>query len=189
MRPLKLTMTAFGPYAGTQVLDFAELGDNHLFLIHGPTGAGKSTLLDAICFALYGESSGGERDGESLRSDHASPDLLTEVELDFRVGERAFRVKRSPKQERPKQRGEGMVTVQPHVEMWALATDGSELEVLGSKIGEVNEQILTLLGFQSEQFRQVIMLPQGQFRDLLLADSKKREVILAQLFDTLFRPG
>ena len=184
MRPLKLTMSAFGPYAGEQMLDFNELGDNRLFLIHGPTGGGKSTILDAISFALYGESSGAERDSESLRSDHASPDLLTEVVLDFRVGDRTFRVKRSPKQDRPKQHGDGMVTLQPHVEMWALDANGSEMEVLGSKIGDVNAAVVKLLGFQSEQFRQIIMLPQGKFRDLLLADSKKREAILAQLFDT-----
>ena len=184
MRPLKLTLSAFGPYAGTQVLDFSELGDNHLFLIHGPTGGGKSTLLDAICFALYGESSGNERDGESMRSDYAGADLATEVQLDFRVGDSMFRIKRSPKQERPKISGDGTTTSQPQVQMWALDEAGAEIEVLGSKIGEVNDQVVKLLGFQSEQFRQVIMLPQGKFRELLLADSKKREIILAQLFDT-----
>lgn len=184
MRPLKLTMNAFGPYAGTQVLDFSTLSDSQLFLIHGPTGGGKSTLLDAICYALYGESSSAERDGESLRSHHAAPDHLTEVELDFRVGSRKFRIKRSPKQERPALRGDGMVAVQPAVAMWALKDDDSEAEVLASKIGEVHNKVTELLGFESEQFRQVIMLPQGKFRDLLLADSKKREAILAQLFDT-----
>jgi DNA repair protein SbcC/Rad50 len=184
MRPQKLTMSAFGPYSGQQVLDFDELGENQLFLIHGPTGGGKSTLLDAITFALYGESSGNERSGESLRSDYASPDLLTEVELDFRVGEQAFRIRRSPRQERSRKHGEGSTLIQPKVELWALNDEGAELEVLGSKIGVVDGQITKILGFQSEQFRQVIMLPQGQFRELLLADSKKREVILEQLFDT-----
>ena len=177
-------MSAFGPYAGEQVLDFGELGKNQLFLIHGPTGGGKSTLLDAISFALYGESSGDERDGESLRSDYASSDVPTEVTLDFQVGEHTFRILRSPKQERSAKRGDGLVTIQPHVEMWALNDDGSEAEVLGSKIGDVQAKVVELLGLQSEQFRQVIMLPQGKFRELLLADSKKREVILRQLFDT-----
>ena len=94
MRPLKLTMSAFGPYAGEQVLDFGELGKNQLFLIHGPTGGVNSTVLDAISFALYGESSGDERDGESLRSDYASSDVPTEVTLDFQVGEQTFSILR-----------------------------------------------------------------------------------------------
>ena len=166
------------------MLDFDELGDNQLFLIHGPTGGGKSTLLDAISFALYGESSGDERDGESLRSDYANSDVPTKVTLDFEVNKQKFRILRSPKQERSAKRGDGLVTIQPHVEMWALNDDGSEAEVLGSKIGDVQAKVVELLGLQSEQFRQVIMLPQGKFRELLLADSKKREVILRQLFDT-----
>ena len=130
MRPLRLTMTAFGPYAGHQVLDFGDLGDNRLFLIHGPTGSGKTTLLDALSFALYGVSSGADRDGEGLRSDHAPSERVTDVALDFRVGQRCSRIKRSPRQERPKQRGGGTVTQQPEATRWLVDDRGAETELL-----------------------------------------------------------
>ena len=188
MRPLKLTMDAFGPYAGRQELNFAELGDNHLFLIHGPTGGGKTTLLDAISFALYGESSGADRDGEGLRSDLANAKLETRVILDFRVGEKRYRVSRAPKQERPKLRGEGVLVSQPSAQLWTIDDAGTEKSVLATKNKEVDKEIAEILGFRGEQFRQVIMLPQGKFRELLLAKSQQREEILAALFDTrIFR--
>ena len=188
MRPLKLRMDAFGPYAGRQDLNFDELGDNRLFLIHGPTGGGKTTLLDAISFALYGESSGADRDGEGLRSDLADAKLETRVTLDFRVGENRYRVARSPKQERPKLRGEGTKTSQPSATLWTLDEQGDEKDVLATKNKDVDKNIEEILGFRGEQFRQVIMLPQGKFRELLLAKSQQREEILAALFDTkIFR--
>ncbi|MCL4486850.1 MAG: AAA family ATPase [Chloroflexi bacterium] len=112
MKPLKLELVAFGPFAGKHVVDFPELGDATFFLIHGPTGAGKTTILDAICFSLYGDASGGERDGNEMRSHHAKPEVATEVTFDFALGPETFRIKRSPKQERPKARGEGTTTVQ-----------------------------------------------------------------------------
>ena len=100
MRPRRLTMHAFGPYAAEQVLDFGELPGDALFLVHGPTGSGKTSMLDAVCFALYGESSGEERDGASLRSHHAAPDCETSVAFEFDLGPRRYRVTRSPKQTR-----------------------------------------------------------------------------------------
>ena len=122
MKPLRLSMRAFGPYAGEQNLDFTVLGSATCFLIHGPTGAGKTSILDAICFALYGEASGGERDPKRLRSDHAEPGTLTEVVFDFNLGAETYRVSRSPEQERPKARGTGTTTQQPKAS--ALAADG-----------------------------------------------------------------
>ena len=100
MKPHTLKMQAFGPYAGTEVVDFDELGDNRLFLIHGQTGGGKTTILDAICFALYGQSSGGERKSETFRSDHADVEVETEVTLDFSIGEKIYRVQRKPRRSR-----------------------------------------------------------------------------------------
>ena len=100
MRPLRLEMRGFGAYAGREVLDFAALGQGTLFLVHGPTGAGKTTILDAICFALYGKTSGGERDGRQMRSQHAAEEP-TEVVLDFALGDAAYRVRRNPEYDRP----------------------------------------------------------------------------------------
>src|SRR4051812_2613515 len=113
MRPLRLEMTGFGAYAGRQVIDFEALGGSALFLIHGPTGAGKTTILDAISFALYGETSGGERDGRQMRSQHAAPETSTEVVLDFAIGPAAYRVRRNPDYERPAKRG-GKTTAERH---------------------------------------------------------------------------
>ena len=106
MRPLAITLSAFGPFAGLHRIDFNDLAENRLFLITGPTGSGKTTLLDAMCFALYGDSSGAERDAKQMRSDHAGADILTEVVFDFALGDKVFRVRRVPEQERAKRRGE-----------------------------------------------------------------------------------
>lgn len=189
MRPLRLEIAAFGPYAEPQVVDFEQLGEQRLFLVHGPTGAGKSTLLDALCFALYGDTAGPERDGKSFRSHFAGPEQTTSVTLDFRVGERTYRVVRQPEQERAKLRGEGTTVSQPAATLW----DRTEVtraddpgKVLAARPTHVTEAVVGILGFRSEQFRQVIVLPQGRFRELLLAGSKDREEILRQLFETQF---
>ncbi len=102
MKLRRLTMTAFGPYAGTETLDFTRLGERSLFLICGPTGAGKSSILDGICYGLYGETSGDDRKPERMRSDHADPETPTEVTLEFELGSKAYRVVRSPQQEKPR---------------------------------------------------------------------------------------
>ncbi|HZN67835.1 MAG TPA: AAA family ATPase, partial [Tepidisphaeraceae bacterium] len=110
MKPLKLTVRAFGPYATEQVFDFSRLGGRGFFLIHGPTGAGKTSILDAITFALYGQASGSLRGARDLRSDHADAATPTEVQFDFSVGESVYRVRRSPEQQRPRKRGAGFAT-------------------------------------------------------------------------------
>lgn len=188
MRPLKLTMSAFGPYAGTQVLDFTELGGRSFFLIHGPTGSGKTTILDAICFSLYGDTSGAQRDGRQMRSDHTDHSIITEITFDFAVGSETYRVRRSPDQERPKRRGEGTTSMPSDATLWrrtgfAREEDGA---VLASGTKKVTEAVEKLLGFKSPQFRQVVLLPQGEFRKLLTADSRERQVILETLFRTEF---
>src|SRR5512140_1287371 len=117
MRPLKLTMTAFGPYAGTETVDFRELGTKTFFLIHGPTGSGKTSILDGMCFALFGDSSGGERDGRQMRSHHADGDTLTEVRFGFALGADRYRVRRVPEQMRKARRGGGETKQQPIAEL------------------------------------------------------------------------
>lgn len=187
MRPLKLVMSAFGPYAGTQVLDFTELGHRNFFLIHGPTGAGKTAILDAVCFALYGDTSGAQRDGRQMRSDHADLAVTTEVVFDFSVGGRVYRVRRNPEQERPKKRGDGTTVMPPGATLWDRT--GKKLDdegvVMATGTSRVNEAVEGLLGFKSEQFRQVVLLPQGDFRRLLTANSVERQHVL----ETLFRTG
>jgi exonuclease SbcC len=186
MRPIKLTIRAFGPYAGTQTFDFRELAGRDFFLIHGPTGAGKTTVLDAICYALYGDTSGAERDGKSMRSDLAPLEVQTEVELDFRLGGESYRIHRKPEQERPRLRGQGTTLAQQEVTLWRRTgcDDQDEGTVLASRWREAGEEVERIVGFKSEQFRQVVMLPQGKFRELLSAGSQKRQEILEVLFRT-----
>jgi DNA repair protein SbcC/Rad50 len=184
MRPLTLEMHAFGPYARSQTLDFRELGDRPLFLIHGPTGAGKSTILDAICFALYGETSGDERDGGQMRSDYAPVDLKTSVVYEFGIGDEIYRIDRTPKYDVLRDDGETYRTIQHSVQMWRrFGADGDD-ELIGSRVGEVGEQVERLLGLRADQFRQVVVLPQGRFRELLTASSNEREKIFSTLFQT-----
>lgn len=184
MKPLNLSIQAFGPFAGYEQIDFSLLGSNPLFLINGPTGAGKSSILDAICFALYGETTGKDRDPSQMRCDHADPNLLTEVVLDFQLGNCKYRVRRVPKQERSKTRSEGTTLQQSEAQLWLL--DGSENGSLlvAKSVTDANNEIRSRIGLDVEQFRQVMVLPQGKFRELLMADSKEREKIFGQLFQT-----
>jgi len=172
-------MQAFGPYSGTETIDFTRLGEAPLFLISGPTGAGKTSILDGICFALYGDSSGGLRGGRTLRSDFADPKTSTQVTFSFALGGKEYRVQRSPIQELPKQRGEGFTTKQPEAHLW----DGAE-RLLENKVTDVTARVTELLGFKDDQFRQVVLLPQGEFQRFLLAKPSERESILAVLFQT-----
>ncbi len=183
MRPLCLTMTAFGPYAQQQKLDFRELQDRTFFLIHGPTGSGKTTILDGMCFALFGDASGTQREGKSMRSDHADSTVITEVIFDFAIGEACYQVKRIPEQERPKKRGEGTTTMLAQAELWSMPLVGEPI-LLAAKWLDVTRQIEILLGFKSSQFRQVVLLPQGEFRKLLTANSNERQEIMQALFKT-----
>ncbi len=184
MRPLRLVLQAFGPYAGCETLDFSVLTPGALFLVHGATGSGKTSILDGICYALYGESSGLERGPREMRSHHAPADLLTEVSLDFALGSRRLRVQRIPEQERPKKSGSGTTTQKADATLYRLDDQGQEAEVLATGSSGVGQEIEKLLGFAGHQFRQVVVLPQGGFRQLLSADSKDREAILERLFAT-----
>ncbi|HCH1963964.1 AAA family ATPase [Vibrio parahaemolyticus] len=181
MKPIKLTMQAFGPFAKTETIDFEKLGSNALFLINGPTGSGKTSILDAICFALYGETTSNERQGIQMRCDLASPQLLTEVILDFSLHGKVYRVTRAPEQEAPKARGEGL-TVRKHTA--SLYELGETEKLITSKTTQVKTEITNIIGLNETQFRQVMVLPQGKFRELLLATSKEREEIFGQLFET-----
>lgn len=184
MRPIRLEMRAFGPFAGSQVVEFHRLGENPLFLINGPTGAGKTTILDAICFALYGETTGQDRDAREMRSQHADPSTLTQVDFQFDLGAKRYRVTRTPEQERPKARGDGTTQQPASATFVEIQPDGSETVKVERKVTEVNAAVTELTGLSAEQFRQVMVLPQGRFRDFLLADSRKREEIFEQLFQT-----
>ncbi|MEH0697676.1 SMC family ATPase [Vibrio owensii] len=181
MKPIKLTMQAFGPFVQTETIEFDKLGTNPLFLINGPTGSGKTSILDAICFALYGETTGNERQGIQMRCDMAAPTLLTEVTLEFALHGKSYRVIRSPEQEAPKARGEGM-TVRKHTAALYEITD--EEKLITSKTTQVKTEVTNIIGLNETQFRQVMVLPQGKFRELLLATSKEREEIFGQLFQT-----
>ncbi|MFN9893495.1 MAG: AAA family ATPase [Acidobacteriota bacterium] len=182
MRPLELEMQAFGPYAGTERVDFTRLGEAPLFLICGPTGAGKTSILDGICYALYGDSAGGERTGRTMRSDFAEAKVVTQVTFSFALGGRRYKVRRVPEQTLPKVRGEGFTTRAAEAYLWQ--EDGGEERLLTSKVGEVTGRVAELLGFKGDQFRQVVLLPQGQFQRFLMASGAERENILAVLFQT-----
>ncbi len=184
MKPLKLALQAFGPFATRELIDFKLLGAHPLFLINGPTGAGKSSILDAICFALYGHTTGAERDPAQMRCDYAQAELLTEVTLDFNLGAKSYRIRRAPTQERPKARGEGSTLQQAEAQLWWLDGTPSGKLLVAKKVNEATAQIEILIGLNIEQFRQVMVLPQGKFRELLMADSKEREKIFGQLFQT-----
>ncbi|WP_100754447.1 AAA family ATPase [Vibrio salilacus] len=181
MKPTKLTIQAFGPFATTEVIDFTQLGSHPLFLINGPTGSGKTSILDAICFALYGETTSNERQGIQMRCDQAALDVATEVELEFVLNNKLYRVKRAPEQQAPKARGEGTTTRKHTAALYQI--DGEE-KLITSKTAQVKGEVTALLGLNETQFRQVMVLPQGKFRELLLASSKEREAIFGQLFQT-----
>ena len=176
MRPLNLIMQAFGPYAGRQELDLDSLGTEGLYLITGDTGAGKTTIFDAITFALYGETSGKERKPEMLRSNYADPQIMTEVELTFEYRGNVYNVKRTPKQSVVK-KGKS-VEKDPTAQL--VLPDGKVL----IKIRDVDEKILEILGINQDQFRQISMIAQGEFRKVLTADTKTRREIFQKLFRT-----
>ena len=183
MKPLRLTLEAFGPYAGRQDLDFADLKQQSFFLIHGPTGAGKTSLLDAICYALYGETSGGLRETRDLRSHFASAEVPTQVRFEFALGSRRFRVERSPEQQVPRHRGEGTKKQASVANLWELK-EGAEIVLASVKPALVDAKVSELLGFEASQFRQVVLLPQGRFQEFMLTGSTERQAILQTLFQT-----
>lgn len=191
MRPVRLTMQAFGPYAGRTVVDFREAIASGLFGIYGPTGSGKSSIFSAMTFALFGEAAKTEQDAASLRSDHADANLPTEVEFVFDIGANRYVLRRRPEQTRPKQRGGGE-TRDAH-EAWLFDATGIPLEditeanpgkvIAEKKTGHVKEAVSRLLGYGAEQFRQIVLLPQGKFETFMTAKTDKRLEILRELFD------
>ncbi len=183
MRPLKLTMSAFGPYAGEILLDFAQLEEQNIFVITGPTGAGKTTIFDAICYALYGETSGAEREVRGLRSDFVLPEehRVTYVELIFMVRAKVYKIRRQPAQKLPSKRGSGFKEGLAAAE---LSCVGHEAFAPLAKVGEVDDKIVELLGLTKDQFRKIVMIPQGDFRRFLNADTKEKQDILRKLFGT-----
>jgi exonuclease SbcC len=180
MRPHKLTLGAFGPYAAEQVVDFDQLDGRNLFLITGPTGAGKTTVFDAICFALFGRASSMERDGAALRSHFAAGDAETFVELEFSLGHKRYWVRRSPWQLRPKKRGSGLTESEHDAEFKEMAAGSVAI----SKPAAVDPKIVETLGLTYEQFRQIVMVPQGEFRKLITAGTREREDIFRKIFGT-----
>ena len=178
MRPIKLTVSAFGPYAGKTVLDLDKLGENGLYLITGDTGAGKTTIFDAITYALYGEASGDNREASMFRSKYAEAATPTEVELVFAYGGKTYTVKRNPEYERPKSRGEGFTTQKAEVQL--LYPDGRVV----TKQRDVDNAIRDIMGINRSQFLQIAMIAQGDFLKLLLAPTEERKKIFRQIFKT-----
>lgn len=178
MRPLRLILSAFGPYAGRTELDLTRLGDRGLYLITGDTGAGKTTIFDAITFALYGEASGDNRESTMLRSKYADPATPTEVELTFAYGGKTYTVRRSPEYERAKARGSGTTLQKADAQL--TYPDGRVV----TRLREVNAALREILGVDRRQFSQIAMLAQGDFLKLLLADTRERQAIFREIFKT-----
>jgi len=182
VKPHHLVIEAFGPYAERVAIDFDALSDEGLFLIHGSTGAGKTFLLDAMSFALYGEVS-GERGVKGLRSDHAPPQATPRVELDFSAGGARYRVERTPPYTATKQRGSG--TTEKLAAATLFRVQGTEQQPVATRSSEVTREVERIVGLNAAQFRQVILLPQGRFAEVLRAKAEEREALLKTLFETV----
>ncbi|EAD6668036.1 SMC family ATPase [Listeria monocytogenes] len=184
MRPIKLTMQAFGAYAKKEVIDFEKLGTEQIFVISGKTGAGKSTIFDAISFAIFGKANTFDRESFSMRSHFATDKEITEVTLAFRLKDKFYQISRIPQQEIAKQRGNGTTTSPQKAELYELIND--EMKLLASSVRDVNTKMEELIQLNVDQFRQILMIPQGEFRELLVSDSKEKEVILQRLAHTVY---
>ena len=179
MRPLKLTLSAFGPYAGETVLELEKLGKGGLYLVTGDTGAGKTTLFDAITYALYDHSSGGVREGAMLRCKYADPKTPTFVELEFEVNGVRYTVRRNPEYTRPKVRGEGFTAEKADATL--TYADGRPPV---TKAKDVTAAVQEIIGLDYSQFSQIAMIAQGQFTKLLNASTEERSRIFRKLFRT-----
>ncbi|EMY7494100.1 TPA: SMC family ATPase [Listeria innocua] len=184
MRPIKLTMQAFGAYAKKEVIDFEKLGTEQIFVISGKTGAGKSTIFDAISFAIFGKANTFDRESFSMRSHFATDKEITEVTLVFRLKDKIYQISRIPQQEIAKQRGNGTTISPQKAELYELI--GDEMKLLASSVRDVNTKMEELIQLNVDQFRQILMIPQGEFRELLVSDSKEKEVILQRLAHTVY---
>ena len=182
MKPISLTIEAFGPYRDSVTLDFNELQNHSMFLISGPTGAGKTSILDAMVYALYGEPSGEVRKTDAIRSDFAEPQHMTRVDFSFAIGEAQYRVERLPKQLVAKKRGTGMREQNASATVYEMK-DG-EWKVIATSAAAIRDTIQRIIGFRKDQFLQVVLLPQGEFRKLLVASTSEREELLHTLFRT-----
>lgn len=178
MKPQKLTVSAWGPYPGEIQIDFQKVGEGGLFLITGPTGSGKTTLFDAISYALYGEVSGSIREENSVRCSFAKPENETFVELEFTHQGKTYHIRRTPRYLRPKKKGNGEVEQKAQAQFWI------EGKKVSGTFSEIDESLREILGMDHRQFKQVSMIAQGEFMDLLTADSKKRGEILTRIFRT-----
>ncbi len=181
MKPICLTMTAFGPYKDTEIIDFTKLGDHHLFVISGATGAGKTTIFDGISFALYGSASGSDRENMTmLRSDFADDDVHTAVELVFELRGKTYRILR---QLGHTKKGNKTRTGEKYELFEVLDNDESPL-VDRQMVSEINQKLEEIIGLTQDQFKQIVMLPQGEFRKLLTSETENKEAILRRLFKT-----
>ena len=178
MKPTKLIISAFGPYANEVEILIPKHGGKGLFLITGNTGAGKTTIFDAICFALYGKASGPNRTGEMMRSQFAPSDIPTFVKLTFTHASKEYTITRNPEYQRPKKRGTGTTT----------QTADASLDLPTGKVvtgmNEVSDYVKTILGLDCNQFKQIAMIAQGDFLKLLLAGSDERGDIFRKIFNT-----
>ncbi len=205
MRPLRLELSAFGPYAGRTVIDFTKFGESGLYLITGDTGAGKTTIFDAITYALYGRASGDIREPGMLRSKYAEPGVPTEVVLTFSYRDKTYTVKRNPEYERPAKRGgrakqsdvvqdsdstAGINPESPAASAGKMTKQPADAELtypdgrIVTKTGNVTNAIEDILGIDYEQFVQIAMIAQGDFLKLLQADTKTRQEIFRRIFRT-----
>lgn len=178
MKPIQLTMCGWGSYPNKVIVDFTKFYNDGLFLVTGPTGAGKTTIFDAISFALYGDVSGKTREKTSVRSDFATPETDTYVELTFNHKGDTYKIVRSPKYSRPKKRGDGFTTSNET----AVLHIGDATPIVS--LNEVNRKINETMGINYEQFKKIAMIAQGEFLELLISSSKDRVEILRNLFKT-----
>ncbi len=179
MKPIRLTISAFGPYAGKTELDFERLGGHGLYLITGDTGAGKTTIFDAVTYALYGEASGGVRKADMFRSKYAKAGTPTFVEFVFSYAGKQYTVRRNPEYMRPKERGSGYTTQK--ADALLIFPDAREPV---TKLEKVTKAVTELIGLDRRQFTQIAMIAQGDFQKLLLAGTEERINIFRQIFHT-----
>ncbi|PRY75645.1 AAA family ATPase [Alkalibacterium olivapovliticus] len=176
MRPLKLKMSAFGPYKGEVEIDFTEFNQSSLFLVSGPTGAGKTTIFDAIAYALFDKPSKDGREKDTYKSDHASDTDLCYVYFEFELGQKRYSVRREPNQTGPGTRSK--------TKQILASVEFHNGENVTTKINEANKEIELLMGLTHDQFRQIVMLPQGDFKRMLDSNSADKEKIFRNIFQT-----